>query len=155
MKLSPIALGALALSLSAAPARAEAGPHAMSVQDLLTLKRVAAPAASPDAGWVVWQQTDTDPVTLKRASGLWRVPAKGGSAERIADLADAGESAPAFSPDGKRLYFISDKSGSDQLWLLDLTVPGAAPVQASAFKADLAGFLFAPDGKRLLHLYWI
>jgi len=150
MKLSPIALGALALSLTAIPALADSAPRAMSVQDLLTLKRVAAPTASPDGGWVVWQQTDTDPGTLKRSPGLWRVSARGGSSERIADLADAGESAPAFSPDGKRLYFISDKSGSDQLWLLDLTTPGAAPVQASAFKTDLAGFLLSPDGKRVL-----
>ncbi len=141
-----IALGALAFVLSASPALAQ---RTMTAQDLVTLKRVAAPAVSPDGQWVVWQQTDTDPASYKREAGLWRVPAKGGAPERIADLADAGETAPAFSPDGKRLYFISGKSGSDQLWLLDLGA-GAAPVQASAFKADVAGFLIAPDGKRVL-----
>jgi len=143
------ALTALAFILSATPALADA-PRAMTPQDLVTLKRVAAPVASPDGQWVVYQQTDTDPASYKRGSGLWRVPAKGGMAERIADLPDASESAPAFSPDGQRLYFLSGKSGSDQLWLLDLTTPGAAPVQASAFKADVAGFALSPDGKRVL-----
>ena len=143
------ALGALALSLCSAPVLAQA-PRAMNVQDLLTLKRVAAPVASPDGAWVVWQQTDTDPATLKRTPGLWRMPLKGGAAERIADLPDAGESAPAFSPDGQRLYFLSGKSGSDQLWVLDLKTPGASPVQASDFKTDIAGFLLSPDGKRVL-----
>ncbi len=149
MKHLSVALGALAFALVASPALAQS-THAMSIEDLLTLKRVAAPVASPDGKWVVWQQTDTDPASYKRTPGLWRVSAKGGTAERVADLPDAGESSPAFSPDGKRLYFISGKSGSDQLWLLDLTMPGAAPVQASAFKADVAGFQLSPDGKRVL-----
>ena len=143
-------LGAMALSLGAMSAQAQSAQRPMSVQDLLTLKRVAAPVASPDGKWVVWQQTDTDPATLKRTPGLWRRALIDGAAERIADLPDAGESAPAFSPDGIRLYFISAKSGSDQLWMLDLTAPGAIPVQASSFRTDVAGFLLSPDGNRVL-----
>lgn len=149
IRLTP-ALGALALALSAAALPAQTALRTMTEQDLVTLKRVAAPAVSPDGQWVVYQQTDTDPASYKRTTGLWRVATKGGAPERIADLADASENTPAFSPDGKRLYFISDKSGSDQLWLLDLSAPGAAPVQASAFKADVAGFLLAPNGQRVL-----
>ena len=144
------ALGALALALalSAVPALAKtpaaAAPAtpglAMTPQDLVTLKRVAGPAVSPDEQSVIYQQTDTDPVTYKRTTGLWQVSTKGGVPARIADLGDANEASPAFSPDGQRLYFISGKSGSDQLWLLDLAAPGAAPAQASAFKTDVAGF---------------
>ncbi|MFO1255084.1 MAG: S9 family peptidase [Sphingomonadaceae bacterium] len=145
-----IALGALAIALSAAAVPAQAGTRTMTPQDLVTLKRVSAPAISPDGAWVVYQQVDTDPQSYKRVTGLWRVPAKGGTAERIADLPDASESAPAFSPDGKRLYFISGKSGSDQLWMLDLAAPGGAPVQASEFKTDVAGFTLAPNGQRVL-----
>jgi dipeptidyl aminopeptidase/acylaminoacyl peptidase len=122
----------------------------MTGQQFVTLKRLAAPVASPDGQWIVWQQTETDPATYKRTPGLWRMPASGGTAERIADLADAGESAPAFSPDGRRLYFLSGKSGSDQIWLLDLTRPGVAPVQASAFKTDVGGFILSPNGQRIL-----
>ena len=150
MKKSATALCALAFALSAAPALAQTAPRAMTAEDLITLKRVGAPTASPDGQWVVFQQTDTDPQSYKRSTGLWRVAAKGGPAQRIADIPDAGENSPAFSPDGKRLYFISDKSGKDQVWFLDLATPGAAPVRASDFKADVAGFQLSPDGTRLL-----
>ncbi|MCC6927179.1 S9 family peptidase [Novosphingobium sp.] len=145
-----IALGALAIALSATPLAAQTAARTMTPQDLVTLKRVASPAVSPDGQWVVYQQTDTDPASYKRVTGLWRVAVKGGVPARIADLADASENSPAFSPDGKRLYFISGKSGSDQLWLLDLASPAAAPVQASTFKTDVAGFAISPDGQRVL-----
>ncbi len=145
-----VALGALAFLLSATPALADAPARGLNVQDLLTLKRLGAPAASPDGQWVVYQQTDTDPASYKRSTGLWRVAAKGGTPQRIADLPDASENSPVFSPDGRRLYFLSDKSGKDQLWLLDLADPAAAPIQASDFKADVAGFKLSPDGKRVL-----
>lgn len=150
MTKTSIALGALAFALFASPVAAQTAKRAMTPEDLITLKRVGAPAVSPDGKWVVWQQADTDPATYKRTTGLWRVATKGGAAERIADLADAGENSPAFNADGKRLYFLSDKSGKDQLWTLDLSAPGAAPVQASDFKADVAGFLLSPNGQRVL-----
>ncbi|MGE5553694.1 MAG: Ig-like domain-containing protein [Betaproteobacteria bacterium] len=35
---------------------------------------------------------------------------------------------PAWSPDGKRLLFVSDRSGSPDIYQLDLDNPGAAPV---------------------------
>ena len=148
MKHISAALGALAVALLPHAAMAETRP--MTAQDLVTLKRLGAPSVAPDGQTVVFQQVDTDPVTHKRTPGLWRVPARGGAATRIADLPEAGESSPAFSPDGKRLYFISGKSGRDQLWFLDLTDPTATPVQASDFKADVAGFLLSPNGQRVL-----
>ncbi len=149
MKAPLFALGALALAL-ASPVLAQTAPLAMTAQDLVTLKRIAAPAASPDGRWVVWQQTDTDPTGYVRTPGLWRVATSGGTPERIADLPEAGESAPAYSADGQRLYFLSGKTGKDQLWLLDLAVSGAQPVQASDFKADVSGFTLSPDGRRVL-----
>ncbi|MEN9718205.1 MAG: hypothetical protein RIQ99_1083, partial [Pseudomonadota bacterium] len=152
--LAALLFSPFATVLAVTPARADAPTRTMAVQDLLTLKRISAPVASPDGQWVVYQQTDTDSASYTRTTGLWRIAAKNGAQnaapQRIADLSDAAETSPAFSPDGKRLYFISDKSGKDQLWLLDLTVAGAAPVQASNFKADVAGFKLSPDGQRVL-----
>ncbi len=145
-----LSLACSTAALIAQPSQAEASQAGFMPQDLVTLARVGAPAASPDGQVIVWQQTDTDPASYKRTTGLWRVAAKGGAPSHIADLPGANQTAPAFSPDGHRLYFLSNKSGSDQLWSLDLTRADAAPVQASHFKADVAGFTLSPNGKRLV-----
>lgn len=143
-------LAATATLSIAAPALA----RPMTAADLATFDRLGAPAASPDGRWVAYQLTTTDTATYARATGLYLLDARtpGATPVRVADLPDAGENSPAFSPDGKRLYFISDKSGKDQLWFVELSADGAAsaPVQASDFIADVAGFRIAPTGNRVL-----
>src|SRR3546814_16625975 len=81
------------------------------------MNRVAAPAASPDGRWLVYQVTETASETYKRSTGLWIIDrtAKSGKPAHIADAAGKNESAPAFGPDGLR-YFVSGAAGSGQVW---------------------------------------
>ena len=122
----------------------------MTEVDLATMKRVAAPAASPDGRWVVFQQTDTEKESYKRSTGLWLIDrnAKDAKPVQIADTAGKNETAPAFAPDGS-LYFLSNASGKDQIWRIDLAT-GTAATQVTDTQADVAGFKISPDGKRLL-----
>ena len=138
---------ALAAALSAAPALA----RPMTEVDLATLKRVAAPTASPDGRWVVFQMTETEDGTYKRSTGLWLVDRKAKDAKpvRVADVAGKNETSPAFHPDGT-LFFVSDASGSDQVWRVDTRAMATPAVQVTNEKADVAGFKLSPDGKRLL-----
>ncbi len=149
------ALLALTATLPAVPAVA----RPMTADDLATMARVGEPAVSPDGRWVVYQQTDTDPQSYARTTGLWLVDTtrEGATPVHFADAANANESAPAFSPDGRRLYFLSNASGKDQLWFVDLPatadLSGAlllTPVQASDTMADVAGFRLSPNGQSVL-----
>lgn len=137
---------AIALAALSSPALA----RPMTEVDLATLKRVAAPVASPDGRWVVFQQTDTEPGTYKRSTGLWLVDrnAKEAKPVQIADTPGKSETSPAFAPDGS-LYFLSNASGSDQVWRVDLAARTAA-TQVTDAKAEVAGFKISPDGTRLL-----
>lgn len=136
---------ALAAALSS-PALA----RPMTEVDLATLKRVAAPTASPDGRWVVFQMTETAQETYKRVTGLWLVDrqAKDAKPVAIADTPGKNESAPAFAPDGS-LYFLSNASGKDQVWRIDLAA-GSAATQVTDTYADVAGFKISPDGQKLL-----
>lgn len=149
----PILLRATAALIALTVPVAHAAARPMTADDLATLARVAEPAVSPNGEWVVYQQTDTDPVTFGRTTGLWLVgTAPGSTPTRIADIEGASESSPAWSRDGTRLYFLSNKSGKDQLWFAPMGIDarGSSPVQASDTLAEVAGYRLSPTGDAVL-----
>src|SRR5256885_12933360 len=50
---------------------------------------------------------------------LWVAPAKGGEAHLLVSH-PATESRPLYSPDGKKLAFVSDRTGNGDIYVLDL-----------------------------------
>lgn len=55
---------------------------------------------------------------------------------------------PSYSPDGSRVAFISDRSGSRQVWVAD--ADGGNPVEwTQPFEADMPMPAWSPDGSRL------
>src|SRR3546814_13396045 len=89
---------ALAAALSATPALA----RPMTEVDLATMNRVAAPAASPDGRWLVYQVTETAPETYKRSTGLRLIdpPAHTGKPAHIPHAAGQHETHPPHPPAG-------------------------------------------------------
>ena len=130
-----------------------AAARPMTESDLATFDRLAAPAASPDGKWVAWQLTSTDLAANKRSTGLYLLDSSRKDAQPVA-LADSlghNETSPAFSPDGKHLYFLSNQSGSDQVWRIALPRAGSggAPEQVTSAGTGLSGFRLSPDGQQL------
>jgi len=78
---------------------------------------------------------------------LWRVPTTGGRAQQLTQHA-AEESAPAFSPDGKQLAFVSNREGSNQIYLMPATGGEARQVSFHTEGYDLREW--SPDGRSLL-----
>ena len=144
-----LALTAAPLTLMA-PALAQ-NQRPMSAEDLATFDRAAAPAVSPDGALVVWQQTETDPRSFARRTGIW-VAATADADPRptqIVDAQGANESAPAFGPDGA-LYFLSNAGGTTQVWRSAEPTGAGPPQLVTTATEDVAGFKISPDGKRLL-----
>ena len=63
---------------------------------------------------------------------FYTVPITGGKATRIMG-GNSLDVQPAYSPDGKKIAFVSDRSGSDQLWTVN--PDGSNPVRISAVGA--------------------
>ena len=89
---------------------------------------------------------------------LFVVDAKSGETRQITD-GDWDDTAPAWSPDGSRIAFISDRSGSrdvtatSEVYVVDVDLPEDdwdEPELRSRGLTDAAAVAWSPDGHRLL-----
>jgi dipeptidyl aminopeptidase/acylaminoacyl peptidase len=121
----------------------------MTPEDLAMMKRLAAPVLSPDGKLAVYQLRETDMAANKGRTDLYllSVDDKAAVPVKIASKPDKNEHDPVFSPDGKSIYYISNESGSDQIWRV--ATSGGNPVQISKFKNDVGGFKISPDAKKI------
>lgn len=116
---------------------------------------VYAPMWSPDGKTVTYYRGGTNWSRKKhRSSGatdVWTMPVEG--AERTArqiTQTEGGELWPFFAPDGRSLYFVSDRDGRSALWRGAVKGGGQSPVFYQP-----AGYLHYPDlsrtGKTLVY----
>lgn len=137
----------LPMALLLVPAFACAEAHPFDVDDLVRLNRVSDPQLRPDGKALVYTQRETDFDANKGLQSLWQLSLDGAS-QTPRRLTSVGSSAmhARYSPDGKRMYFLSSRGGSMQVWMLG--GPGEAqPV--TELPLDVGDFMLSPDGKHL------
>ena len=93
-------------------------------------------------------------VSTRRQGGIWTIPVNGGTATP-ATRDPARDWNPVWSPDGKYLYFVSDRGGSMNLWRVPIdetsgkTLAEPEPITTPA--TYLAHPSFSADGKRIAY----
>jgi len=107
----------IALILGAAASAAAADRQAFTVQDLVRLERMSELAVSPDDKHVVYTQRSTDMDGNRARTAVWMVDAGvfKSAAVRLTDLS-ANSSGAEWSADGRFVYFLSNRSGTVQVW---------------------------------------
>src|SRR5215472_10688065 len=69
-----------------------------------------------------WMSLDVSPdgntIVFDLLGDIYTLPIQGGEARRIIGGLSF-ESQPKFSPDGKRIVFLSDRSGAENIWICD------------------------------------
>ncbi len=93
--------------------------------------------------------------TSKRAAvsahgELFTVATDRGDIQRVTD-SFSRESNPVWSPDGKWIAFVSDKSGQDEVWVAHEDGTGLKQVSTSTGVTEKRAIVFAPDSKSLLY----
>ena len=95
-----------------------------------------------------WLSLDVSPngktIIFDMMGDLYTIPISGGKATKITDGL-AYDVHPRYSPDGKSIVFISDKSGSDNIWTMELESEETKQItkdnNQNFFSAD-----WSPDG---------
>jgi dipeptidyl aminopeptidase/acylaminoacyl peptidase len=138
------AIAALALPALAQPAGAAAP---LTVEDLVRLKRLSDPQLSPDGRRVAYVQRETDMEANKGRTSLWLLElARGAQPRRLTEV-KANDSSPRWSPDGRTLYFLSNRSGSSQVWRL--STEGGEPRRVSDYPLEVGSLKVSPRGDLL------
>ena len=137
-------LGTSAISLGGLSTDAVARP--MTETDLVMMKRLSAVAASPDGMMLAYQLRETNLEANKGKTDLYvlKLGTTGAQPVMFASRPEKNEHDADFAPDGKSIFYISNESGSDQIWRYDIS--SATTTQASNFKTDVSGFEISPDG---------
>jgi dipeptidyl aminopeptidase/acylaminoacyl peptidase len=134
-----------------------------TVQDLVRLDRISEIAASPDGRRVAYTLRTTDMEANKGRTGIWLVDTgkRGATPLRLTDLA-ANSNAAEWSADGRFIYFLSNRSGSSQVWRVtaggtaprsqarNLDAPGADALQVTNLPLEVGSFRVSPKGDRIL-----
>jgi len=137
----------LCLGLHARASGADAA-HALTPTDLNSLARVSDPQVSPDGRYVVYVQRETDLESNRGRTDLWLVDLETASAKpRRLTQHSSNDTHPRWAIDGTSIYFLSSRTGSQQIWRLPLT--GGEAVQITDYPLDVGTFRFSRGGERI------
>lgn len=129
----------------------------------------ATPSVSQDGSWDVnhppgplheapldvrtgtWMSVDVSPdgreLVFDLLGDLYLLPIGGGEAKRLTSGL-AWDEQPRFSPDGRSIAFTSDRSGGDNLWIMDRDGAHARAVTKESYRL-LNSPAWTPDGQYL------
>ncbi len=114
-----------------------------TIDQVLSLRRASSPAVSPDGRFVAYAVRDTDFVNNAFVTQVWLADVEAGTS-RALTFGLKSNSAPAWSADGTRLAFLSERGEKRQVWLLDMR--GGEPERVTANEEGVTAFAWAPDG---------
>jgi dipeptidyl aminopeptidase/acylaminoacyl peptidase len=114
------------------------------------MKRVGAPAVSPDGKWIVFSVTEPSYDPKEQISDLWIAPADGGSKPRKITFTKSSESGVAWSPDSRRIAFSAKREGDDQSQIYVLNVAeGGESQRVTNVSTGAQAPEFSPDGRAI------
>ncbi len=117
--------------------------HAMTVEDMWKMKRVGAYDISPDGKTIAFTVTLYSMETNKSNADIYLMNADGTNLYPFKN-SDASESAPKFSPDGKKIAF----SRKGQIWISN--IDGSDESQLTDIYSGASGMVWSKDGKKIL-----
>lgn len=140
------ALLLIAVSLVlAGPAVRSQSTRPIALDDYLAIRNVSSLAVSPDGVFAAYVVREVNVDDDRRNASLWRVRIAGGAPERLTQTGSV--STPAWSPDGKYLAFLSDRTDKTQVWVLPAA--GGEAFRVTDVRQGVSRLDWAPDSIRL------
>ncbi|HZS43756.1 MAG TPA: S9 family peptidase [Blastocatellia bacterium] len=128
------------------PAFGQAKQRLLDKDTFMDMESVGTPAISPDGKRVVFSRTWVDKMKDQYRSNLWIADIDG---SRIRELTNGSwrDSSPVWSPDGKRIAFLSDRDGTNQIHVMWADTGELA--QLTRVEDAPGNLRWSPDGKQI------
>jgi len=137
-----LAIGVTLVATGAVPVGAQQ-KQPITFKDLAAVHRLSGPQISPDGKWIAYEVGTPNLEANRVAHDIWLVPADGGEARQI--TRGGSDTRPRWSPDGKRIAFLSSRDGEQQIYWINLDGGDANKLSSLSGGAD--NQLWSPDGK--------
>jgi dipeptidyl aminopeptidase/acylaminoacyl peptidase len=139
-----------ALSFLLCLATAQAGlKRAMTFDDMMALKIVSDAQVSPDGKSIAYVVTSTDMKENAADADVWLVSTAGGEPVRLT-TSKKNDNQPRWSPDGRRIAFISAREEKPQVFLISPT--GGEAEKLTDSKSGVQSFAWSPDNSRIAYV---
>src|SRR5271169_4544293 len=106
------------VATAAVAAGQTAEKRAITFKDLISLHRLSEPQISPDGKWIAYTVSTPDLEANHAVRDIWVVATAGGEARQL--TRGGTDTRPRWSPEGKKLAFISGRSGTPQIYWIAL-----------------------------------
>ncbi len=147
MRQVPLVLACAFLCGVPSGAQAPAAPaNALTIDALISLKRAGSPVISPDAKWVAYTLRETNWDDNVYETEIWLADAQSGATRQLTNSRKSSN-APAWSPDGRKLAFGSDREDRRQIYVIDLG--GGEAMKLTSGEESPGAFAWAPDGRSI------
>ncbi len=141
------ATGFLLLTTGFSPAAGmQEGSKLLDMDTFLEMESAGSPQISPDGGYILFTRGSVDKMNDRNQSNLLIIDL---ATKRIRELTTGNftVSSPIWSPDGSRIAFLSDKSGTNQIHMMWLDT--RETVQLTNLDRSPGGIRWSPDGSRI------
>jgi dipeptidyl aminopeptidase/acylaminoacyl peptidase len=144
-RMSLVALAAMFVWFGAAPDAQQPQRH-FDKATFYDMESVSSPRISPDGATVLFSRGYVDTRSDQNRSNLWLIGTDGTRLRQLTD-GDWSDSSPVWSPDGKRIAFLSDRSGSTQLHVL--WADTREHLQLTRLERAPGAIAWSPDGRQI------
>jgi dipeptidyl aminopeptidase/acylaminoacyl peptidase len=130
--------------LSATAFAADQKTKVLDKETYFQMESITNPSISPDGTQIVFSRGWVDVMKDQEQANLWLVDING---QRPRELTQGAwrDSAPAWSADGKRIAFLSDRSGTRQIHVMWIDTHEVS--QLTHYDRPAANLRWSPDGK--------